>query len=102
MTTASSGSSNDAPVRLCDRLTLGQKQVVWAWTFLAVPIAFYAVIRFYPTISAFWLSFTDWNLLRPASFIGIENYARLIADPLFWKTFKNTLDRKSTRLNSSH
>ena len=27
-------------------LTIDQKQVVWAWSFLAVPIVFYVVIRF--------------------------------------------------------
>ncbi|MEF2073923.1 carbohydrate ABC transporter permease [Consotaella aegiceratis] len=48
------------------------------------------VIRFYPTFHAFWLSFTDWNLLRPPAFIGLDNYARLMGDPLFWKVFKNT------------
>jgi multiple sugar transport system permease protein len=85
-------SSPDAAPRgrVWDRLTLRQKQVVWAWTFLAVPIVFYVVIRFWPTFDAFWLSFTDWNLLRPAAFVGLANYARLLNDPLFWQVFRNT------------
>ncbi|MGP9820866.1 carbohydrate ABC transporter permease [Salinarimonas sp. NSM] len=69
---------------------MSQKQVVWAWGFLALPILFYAGIRFYPTLDAFWLSLTDWNLLRPARFIGFDNYARLVADPHFWQVFNNT------------
>jgi multiple sugar transport system permease protein len=76
--------------RAWDRLTLHQKQVVWAWTFLAAPIVFYGVIRFWPTFEAFWLSFTNWNLLRPPAFIGFENYRRLLGDPLFWQVFRNT------------
>jgi multiple sugar transport system permease protein len=76
--------------RLWDRLSLRQKQVIWAWTFLAVPILFYGVIRFWPTFDAFRLSFTDWNLLRPPAFIGLDNYVRLVADPVFWKVFRNT------------
>lgn len=71
-------------------LTLQGRKVVWAWTFLAVPIVFYCWIRFYPTLSAFWMSFTDWDLLLPAKFIGIENYQKLFADPVFWKVFRNT------------
>jgi multiple sugar transport system permease protein len=71
-------------------LTLGARKAIWAWAFLAVPIFFYGLIRFYPTFEAFWISFTDWNLLRPASFIGLQNYARLLEDPLFWKVFANT------------
>jgi multiple sugar transport system permease protein len=76
--------------RVWDRLTLHQKQVVWAWIFLAIPIVFYAVIRFWPTLDAFRLSFTDWNLLRPPAFIGLRNYERLLRDPLFWQVFRNT------------
>ncbi|SMH28892.1 carbohydrate ABC transporter permease [Azospirillum agricola] len=76
--------------RLSDRLSLSAKRVLWAWLFLAVPVVFYGAIRFWPTAEAFWISFTDWNLLRPAQFVGLDNYRRLIADPLFWKVFANT------------
>ena len=76
--------------RLWDRFSIGQKRVIWAWTFLAIPILFYAVIRFYPTFQAVWLSFTDWDLLRPAQFIGLDNYVTLVNDPLFWQVFRNT------------
>jgi multiple sugar transport system permease protein len=71
-------------------LSVRAKQVVWAWSFLAVPVLFYAVIRFWPTLDAFWLSFTDWNLLGTPNFIGFRNYIRLVQDPLFWKVFGNT------------
>ena len=76
--------------RLWDRLNIGTKRVIWAWTFLALPILFYAGIRFYPTFQAFWLSLTNWDLLRPAQFIGFANYQKMFADPIFWKVFQNT------------
>ncbi|MEX0853273.1 MAG: sugar ABC transporter permease [Bauldia sp.] len=76
--------------RLWHRLTVHQKHVVWAWAFLAVPILFYVVIRFWPTANAFYLSLTDWNMLHKASFVGLKNYRRLVADPVFWKVFRNT------------
>jgi len=71
-------------------LSVRAKQVAWAWSFLAVPVLFYAVIRFWPTLDAFWLSFTDWNLLGTPNFVGFRNYIRLVQDPLFWKVFGNT------------
>jgi len=74
------------------RLTLRQRRVAWAWGFLALPIVFYGWIRFYPTLNAFWLSLTDWDLLRPATFIGLANYEKLFADPTFWKIFGNTFE----------
>lgn len=76
--------------RLWNRFSIGTKRVIWAWTFLALPIAFYVGIRFYPTFQAFWLSLTNWDLLRPAQFIGLANYERMFADPVFWKVFQNT------------
>ncbi|SDG15730.1 carbohydrate ABC transporter permease [Pelagibacterium luteolum] len=75
---------------LWDRFSIGQKRVIWAWTFLALPIVFYGAIRFYPTFQAFWLSFTNWDLLRPAQFIGVQNYVTLVNDPQFWQVFRNT------------
>lgn len=79
-----------APLRLRDRFTIQQKQVIWAWAFLAIPVLFYVVIRFYPTLNAFVLSFTNWNMLKPAKFVGLDNYIKLFNDPVFWKVFKNT------------
>ncbi|WP_406858559.1 carbohydrate ABC transporter permease [Alsobacter sp. KACC 23698] len=72
-------------------LGLRQKQVVWAWTFLAVPVLFYATIRFYPTAEAFYLSTTNWNLLSKPAFVGLLNFRRLLSDPVFWQVFRNTV-----------
>jgi multiple sugar transport system permease protein len=36
-----------------DRRSMRTKRLVWVWSFLALPILFYSVIRFYPTIEAF-------------------------------------------------
>lgn len=73
-------------------LTIKEKQAVWAWIFLALPVVFFVVIRFYPTVDAAWLSLTDWDLLSEKNFIGLANYARLIEDPVFWQVFFNTFE----------
>ena len=71
-------------------LTIRQKQIVWAWGFLALPVIFYVVIRFYPTGNAILISFQNWNLLGDRTWAGLENYEKLWNDPVFWKVFKNT------------
>lgn len=73
-------------------LTIRQKQIAWAWAFLAVPVIFYVVIRFYPTGNAFVISFQEWNLLGDRTWIGWENYRKLWNDPVFWKVFVNTFE----------
>jgi multiple sugar transport system permease protein len=37
------------------------------------------------------LSFAEWDLLTPASWVGLSNYAELINSPVFWKTLKNSV-----------
>ncbi len=71
-------------------LTIRQKQIVWAWSFLALPVIFYVVIRFYPTGNAILISFQNWNLLGDRTWAGLENYQKLWDDPVFWKVFQNT------------
>ena len=70
--------------------SIGQKQALWAWLFLALPLLFFASIRLFPTGYTSYVSLTEWNLLRPKRFIGFENYARLWTDKVFWQVFANT------------
>ncbi|MDX2240233.1 MAG: sugar ABC transporter permease [Leptolyngbyaceae cyanobacterium bins.302] len=48
---------------------------------------------FYPALQAFYLSFTqyEYDLTQPPVWIGLKNFQRLLADPIFWQTFRNTL-----------
>lgn len=76
--------------RSYEGLSIAGKQAVWAWGFLAAPLLFFALIRFYPTLQAFHLSFHSWNLQGAERFIGLENYARLWRDPAFWHATRNS------------
>jgi multiple sugar transport system permease protein len=71
-------------------LSIAQKRALWAWGFLAIPILFFVVIRFWPTLHAFYLSLTQWNLVGQPRFIGLENFVRLWHEPVFWIAFANT------------
>ncbi len=52
--------------------------------------AFVGFLLFYawPTLRALGVSFTDWNLLRPAHFVGLDNYAAMLEDDKFWNGMK--------------
>lgn len=43
-----------------------------------------------PALIAVWLTFTDWNLIRPPRYIGLDNILRMGADKLFWQSLKVT------------
>lgn len=57
---------------------------------LLVLPAFIGFLLFYawPTLRALGVSFTDWNLLRPAHFVGLDNYAAMLEDDKFWNGMK--------------
>src|ERR1700722_6678389 len=74
------------------RLTLARKQAVWAWVFLAVPLVFFTLVRFWPALDAFSLSLSRWNLVGPRQFVGLDNYHRMVVDPVFWQVLGNTFE----------
>jgi multiple sugar transport system permease protein len=45
----------------------------------------------YPVLAAFYLSLTDYNVVQPPTWVGLQNYhTMLTADPAFWISVKNT------------
>ncbi|HSR19143.1 MAG TPA: sugar ABC transporter permease, partial [Ignavibacteriaceae bacterium] len=63
--------------------------------FLSPALGAIFVFFFIPVISAFAMSFTDFDIYSlgdwtKARFIGIKNYMNLFEDPLFWASLKNT------------
>jgi len=45
----------------------------------------------YPTLSSLYYSFTEYNVLQPEIWIGLENYGELKHDPSFWRSLGNTV-----------
>ena len=44
-----------------------------------------------PSGTAAWLVFQDWNMIKPAQYVGLDNITRMFTgDPLFWKSLKVT------------
>ena len=44
-----------------------------------------------PMVASLVFSFTRWDLLSPATFIGLQNYEKMFTrDPLFWQSLKVT------------
>jgi multiple sugar transport system permease protein len=67
-----------------------------AWLLLAIPLG--AIFLFFalPLVAALFLSLTDFDIYAVADphnarFVGVDNYLRLLRDPLFWKVLRNTL-----------
>ena len=68
-----------------------RKEFIVAFRIIAPNLIGLAVFMVIPTFVSILISFTDWNLLNAADFIGIANFKELFSDPLFWKTLLNTV-----------
>lgn len=45
----------------------------------------------YPMVRSLYLSFTNYNLLSPPMWIGLQNYQHIAVDEKFWQSLKVTL-----------
>jgi multiple sugar transport system permease protein len=77
----------------------------FALALIAPALLAIVVVVLFPLLYSLWLSFTDVNLLRitgPAlelfgvrvplfRFVGLQNYARIFGDPLYWSSLARTL-----------
>lgn len=62
-----------------------------AWLFILPALVGLLAFYFWPLIRGIWLSFTSWDLLSPAQFVGLANYRQMVADPVFWNAVRVTL-----------
>jgi multiple sugar transport system permease protein len=74
------------------RLSLAARRALWAYAFLAVPLAFFLSLRLAPAVSALVISLHRWNIVSADKpFVGLSNFREVWTDPLFWKAAANTL-----------
>jgi multiple sugar transport system permease protein len=92
-TTAIGGSRAARTSRAKPRTARINPETRTALLFLLPSFIGFVVFYAYPALRGFYLSFTDFNLLRNSGeWVGLRNYQGLISDALFWNalwiTFK--------------
>lgn len=50
----------------------------------------FAIFTLVPIVLSAYYSFTDFNLFQSPTWVGLGNYAKLMADEKFWKALANT------------
>ncbi|HLJ60802.1 MAG TPA: sugar ABC transporter permease [bacterium] len=73
-------------------LSLSARRTLSAYTFLAVPLAFFLTIRIAPAAGALVISLHRWNVVgADQPFVGLANFREIWADASFWKAAGNTV-----------
>jgi putative chitobiose transport system permease protein len=69
------------------------KRHLTPYLFLLPALVVLGLSVFWPALQAFYLSFTqyEYDLTQTPQWVGLANFQRLWADPLFWRTLGNTL-----------
>ena len=60
--------------------------------YLVPAFAIYAVFWLGPAAYSLYLSFFDWDMASPTkTFVGLDNYRRVVVDPVMWIALRNTV-----------
>jgi multiple sugar transport system permease protein len=68
-----------------------RQETRWAWLFLAPWVIGFVVFTGGPMIASLVLSFTDYDVISPPRFAGLDNYRQLASDPAVAKSLGNTV-----------
>lgn len=63
----------------------------WGLIFVLPAVLFFVIFFLYPIISGVYYSLTDFTLLKPPVYVGLQNYQDLLKDRLFIKSIGVTL-----------
>jgi multiple sugar transport system permease protein len=67
-----------------------KRDLVKGLLFITPAIIGFLAFALYPFLQSLYYSFTDYNILEPARWVGWENYTHLLKDDLFWQSLYNT------------
>jgi multiple sugar transport system permease protein len=91
MTTAAAAAAKPRGSRFRPLGRTERRNLRWGLTFISPWLIGFLVFGVFPIVYTFYLSLTRYSGLREPVLIGAQNYQRLVADPLFWKSAYNTL-----------
>jgi len=73
-------------------LSLSHREAIWAYIFISPWIIGFLVFTIGPMLASLYFSFTDYNIIDPPVWTGLDNYQKVFfEDPLFWHSLKRTL-----------
>ena len=84
-------SAGDARAPRNSRFRGGMRDLPLAIAFILPAAIGFGVFLVWPTIRGIWLSFTDYSVFQPGTFVGLDNYRRMFADPVFWSSMRVTV-----------
>jgi len=79
------------PIRKRKPSKLERSDTAAFFAFVSPWLLGFILLMLIPMIASVAISLTQWNLLRPPVFVGLQNFRTIFKDPLFYKSLKITL-----------
>ncbi|MFI7661926.1 carbohydrate ABC transporter permease [Micromonospora parva] len=73
------------------RTPLARREARWAYLFLAPWIIGFLIFYAGPMLASLWLSFTEYDVINPPEYTGLDNYRELMSDPAVARSLGNTV-----------
>ena len=67
-----------------------KKQALAGYLFASPWLFGFLVFMTYPLVASIYFSLCDYSVLQPPMYIGLQNYADLMKDEVFWQSLSNT------------
>jgi len=87
MSSESESKKNNGSMRINEK----RKTTLWGWALIAPTAVGLIVLNIIPVIQTFIMSFQSVSTFGESTWIGLENYIRMIGDPEFWQSLSNTV-----------
>ena len=72
--------------------TTKRRDLLAGLLFLSPTLVVFSVFILFPVFFSFFLSFHVWNMFSDEhTFVGLDNYARVLTNPEFWSVLSNTV-----------
>jgi len=91
MATSLSGSALTSTLPSTGSRRRRRRETLTAWSFILPAVAGLGIFVYGALVYSLYISFTSWDLLTPARWVGLANYARLFRDESFHQCMYNTL-----------
>jgi multiple sugar transport system permease protein len=79
-----------APPRRSPRLSLARREALAGYLFVLPAVIGFVLWYAGPMVYSGWISLTEWDVLSPPRYTGLDNYRRMVDDDLFWKSLRVT------------
>ena len=73
------------------RWTLPLRERIAPYAYIAPFFLLFAVFGLIPFLFTFYIALFEWNPIGDQTFIGVDNFTRMLGDPRFWNATGNTV-----------